>query len=587
MRSTASAPGQIPPPVAAAAAEPRIATPLRSVHAGWGAVGRDAARFVLLAAAYFVAARIGLHYGMSHGNISPVWPASGVAIAGVLAWGLRMAPAVALGNGLAVMVTEASLFATLSSAVAATVETVLAGLLLRWIVGKRLPFYRVIDLVHWVLWAGIAATAVGAAVGVSGMTAGGIGLGEAFNRLWVGWWLGDMMGVLWVAPVFLTVPADWRRADLSRPALFQAGLIAALIVALGLIVFGEPWPELTAFTNPLTFVTVPLIVWATFVFGQRGAALSTLLMGGIAIWGTGEGVGPFARSEPAAAFFLLQTYLAITAISAQLFAALLSEHRMTRTQLRALNDGLEQRVRERTRELAELNRQRAAVGALATHDLKGMITALLGYANILRGDRQMSHDELAEVGSYTWELGTRLHDLLDNLYQWSTLQVDKLVHTPQSIDVALLLADMQWLIARQARRKGVNVVLEPCQDCRISADPHMTEAVLRNLVTNAFKFTPSGGTVTLAARPVSGPHGASLVELSVKDNGVGIDPPRLETLFRFDDRSTRPGTQGEKGTGLGLALSKDLVDFLGGTLRIDSTPGRGTICIVTLPRAEG
>ena len=563
----------------------RDAAPVRSIPTITRTVGRDALRLVLLAAAYFVAARIGLSYGMSHGNISPVWPASGVAVAGVLAWGLRMAPAVALGNGLAILATEASLFATLSSALAATVETVLAGLLLRWVIGRRLPFYRVMDLLYWVLGAGVLATAAGAAVGVSGMTLGGIGPGDDFGRLWVGWWLGDMMGVLWVAPVFLTLPGDWRRADLSPAALLQAALIAVLTVVLGIIVFREPWPTLTSFTNPLTFVTVPLIVWATFSFGQRGAALSTLLTGAMAVWGTGKGFGPFAGPEPASAFFLLQTYLAITAISAQLFGALLSEHHMTRTQLQELHDELEQRVQERTRELAALNRQRASVSALVTHDLKGMIATLLGYASLLRGDQDMSREELANVGTYTWELGTHLHELLDNLYQWSTLRLEGLEHVPQRLDIASLFAEMKMFIGRQAKLKGVRVVLEPCEDYSILADRRMTESVLRNLVSNALKFTPPGGTMTLAARAVSGEDGAPLIELRIVDNGVGIDPQRLQQLFRIDVRSTSPGTQGEKGTGLGLALAKELTEFQGGTLLIDSAPGRGTTGAIRLPRA--
>ena len=174
-----------------------------------------------------------------------------------------------------------------------------------------------------------------------------------------------------------------------------------------------------------------------------------------------------------------------------------------------------------------------------------------------------------------------LLDLLDNLLLWSRSQTGTIEYVPQPLNLSEVVAGNLNLMQTTAQKKGIHLQTDPNGNLRVYADKNMLDSVLRNLISNAIKFTPSGGSVVVGASE-RGDH----AEVSVRDNGIGMSPSTLQHLFRLDAYHTTPGTDAEKGNGLGLILCKEFVEKNGGTLRVESTEGQGTTFRFTVPAAD-
>jgi signal transduction histidine kinase len=176
----------------------------------------------------------------------------------------------------------------------------------------------------------------------------------------------------------------------------------------------------------------------------------------------------------------------------------------------------------------------------------------------------------------------RLYALLENLLTWSRIHRGAMVYHPNKIDLSELAEEMSELFATRAEQKQLILEVSLGKGLIVYADYNMLHTVLRNLISNAMKFTNQGGLVELAAVTCNEHE----VEISVADSGIGIKPEDVEKLFRIDAQYTNLGTDGEKGTGLGLSLCKDLVEKNGGTIWVESEAGKGTTFRFTVPTAK-
>jgi signal transduction histidine kinase len=137
------------------------------------------------------------------------------------------------------------------------------------------------------------------------------------------------------------------------------------------------------------------------------------------------------------------------------------------------------------------------------------------------------------------------------------------------------------IISVNASTKDIKIDIKVDDNLYVYSDENMLSSVIQNLISNAVKFTNVGGKVLIKTLSQN-----DIVEVSIKDNGVGIDEEKLENLFKIDHASSSKGTSNEKGTGLGLIIAKELIEKQGGTLKVDSAVGKGSTFIFTLPMAE-
>src|SRR5690606_15447961 len=162
-----------------------------------------------------------------------------------------------------------------------------------------------------------------------------------------------------------------------------------------------------------------------------------------------------------------------------------------------------------------------------------------------------------------------LFSLLENLLEWARSQTGNIDFKRERFDVATLLAENRNLLQAQADNKGISIdVRVATEPITVDAHRHSVNTVIRNLVSNAIKFTPNGGAIIIDATSKG-----NEVIVSVKDNGVGMTEEVLRKLFRLDAKHSTKGTADEEGTGLGLILCKEFIEKNGGRIWVDSQPG--------------
>jgi signal transduction histidine kinase len=242
---------------------------------------------------------------------------------------------------------------------------------------------------------------------------------------------------------------------------------------------------------------------------------------------------------------------------------------------------LEKRVEERTRELAKLNATKDKLFSNISHDLRSPFNVILGYTDVLK-EQYKSFDEetMDNVLSDLKESGENAFNLLENLLNWSSAQRGTIDFTPTKTTVAEITDNILPEVKSVAKKKNVEIInYVSGKNIPLMVDKNMLSLVFRNLLTNAIKFSHHGRRIWIDAKLKN----TNEVVFSVKDEGIGIDPEKIETLFDLEKNTTQNGTTGEKGTGLGLILSKEFVEIHNGKIWVKSEPGKGSTFYFSVP----
>jgi PAS domain S-box-containing protein len=287
---------------------------------------------IAVAAIYFASAELGLSMASVHTNVSPVWPPTGFAIAAALWLGYKISPGIMLGALLANIATGVSIATAMGIAVGNTLEAVTAVFLIRRFIGSHSPFDRAQDVLKFVLIAGVLSNTVSATIGNLSLCLGGAADWANFASLWLTWWLGDGAGALVVAPLLLAWIEKRYKRWLTQRLLEAMLLLLSLCIVAAAIFMGLPF--IKGNNYPLEHLTIPILLWAAFRFGQRGVTTSITILSGIAVWGTLRGLGPFARGSPNESLLLLQVFVAAVTVTALILAAVISERKRAEDALR-------------------------------------------------------------------------------------------------------------------------------------------------------------------------------------------------------------------------------------------------------------
>jgi anti-anti-sigma factor len=276
------------------------------------------ARVLLIAGVYFGSAKLGLALAYEQGNVTAIWPPTGIALAALVIWGYRFWPGVALGALLANATTDVPALTTLGISVGNTLEALVgAALLARF--DFRPSLARVRDVLALVLCAAVLSTMVSATIGNASLLLGGEIEAERFAFFWRLWWLGDMGGDLLVAPVLMLLASRRAWPDLGPRQLVEAGALVVLVLVVSVLALS---PE-----TPLAFLAFPALVIATLRFRQFGAAVASLLVALVAVWLTARGEGPFVGGGQDEDLLASQLFCGVGALTALLLAAVLTERK--------------------------------------------------------------------------------------------------------------------------------------------------------------------------------------------------------------------------------------------------------------------
>lgn len=232
-------------------------------------------------------------------------------------------------------------------------------------------------------------------------------------------------------------------------------------------------------------------------------------------------------------------------------------------------------------ELINLNATKDKFFSIIAHDLKGTLGGFMGMTEILA--EEMSNMAEAEIQDYLGTLrdaSVNLFRLLENLLQWARLKQGAIHFNPETIKFLTVGNECLALLKEAAKNKNIRIVKEIDGNILVFADNNILQTIVRNLISNAVKFTPKDGTVKLSAKITD----EQSVTISVKDSGIGMSQDMIATLFNPGARNGRPGTEGEPSTGLGLMLCKEFIETLGGKIKVESEEGKGTEFTFTIPK---
>ena len=230
-------------------------------------------------------------------------------------------------------------------------------------------------------------------------------------------------------------------------------------------------------------------------------------------------------------------------------------------------------------DLEKLNREKDKFFSIIAHDLKSPFNNIMGLSELLiENIKGKDYNEIEKYGEMILFSSHKAVDLLMNLMEWSQTQSGRMIFNPNPLEIYSVIHDEILLHTETANQKSISISAIQNSPIRIFADKAMISTILRNLISNAIKFTKPGGDIVISADV-----NQNEVIIYVKDTGIGLNKTTIEKLFRIDVNHSTPGTQKEKGTGLGLILCKEFVEKHSGKIWVESNEGKGSTFFFAIP----
>lgn len=232
-------------------------------------------------------------------------------------------------------------------------------------------------------------------------------------------------------------------------------------------------------------------------------------------------------------------------------------------------------------ELKQANANKDKFFSIIAHDLRGPFSGFLGLSELLTTEfDQLEKTEIVQIGESLNKAAKRVFELIENLLEWARAQMGRIEFTPVQINLQEAIDRISKIFKATANNKDISLENNVDDDIIVFADNNMLNTILRNLTSNALKYTVRGGKITYS----SNAQDDNSIEINVTDTGVGMKEEVMEKLFRIDVKHSTPGTEKEQGTGLGLLLCKEFVEKHNGKISVKSVLNQGSTFTFTLPK---
>ncbi|HPS64896.1 MAG TPA: ATP-binding protein [Ignavibacteria bacterium] len=232
----------------------------------------------------------------------------------------------------------------------------------------------------------------------------------------------------------------------------------------------------------------------------------------------------------------------------------------------------EEKIKNYASLLEKENQSKNKYMSILAHDLKSPFAGMIGYSELLSEDfRYLSRED---IYTYVKEMNSSLkgvYNLIETLLEWTRLHTGSVQYTPEKVNLLQIITEIELELKNIYKDKEINYSVDVSDSIEVCADSHMLRSIFTNLLSNSFKYTESGGSTIISAELKNG-----MCEISIIDTGVGIPPENLKKLYRIDENFSTPGTNNEKGAGLGLIICKDYLDLHNSELKVKSETGIGT-----------
>ncbi len=243
----------------------------------------------------------------------------------------------------------------------------------------------------------------------------------------------------------------------------------------------------------------------------------------------------------------------------------------------------EEEIKMKNELLQAINAEKDKFFSIIAHDLRGPLSAFVAATQIITEEIQtMSIEEIRDITDSMKTSATNIYSLLENLLEWSRLKRGGMDFIPEKINLKKNIDECIDILSESARKKGIEIEVTIPDKLEVIADNHMFEAIIRNLVSNAIKFSANRGKVYVTA----GYNNEHLIEIKISDSGIGMAAELKNKLFQIDEKTSRPGTEGEPSTGLGLLLCKEFIEKHGGRIWVESEVGKGSTFAFSIQQFE-
>ena len=240
------------------------------------------------------------------------------------------------------------------------------------------------------------------------------------------------------------------------------------------------------------------------------------------------------------------------------------------------------RIQDYSQELVRLNSQKDKFFSIISHDIKSPFNSILSFSEILNTELDdLSKEEIKDLAERINSVSKNTYNFIENLLQWSLFERGKLEVNDENIELNELIKKVNSLLSGVAVQKKIALNFNEYKDLFVYGDRNMVFSLFQNLISNSIKFTLEGGQITTSLKSLN-----KFVEIKIADSGIGIEKEKLKNIFDVDIASSTTGTNGEEGTGLGLALCKQFAHKNRGQISVESEPGKGTIFTVIFPKAN-
>jgi signal transduction histidine kinase len=521
------------------------------------------ARLVLVAVAYWVAARLSLNLALVHGQVTPLWPPTGIALVAILVLGRGVAPGIALAAFAVNLPLGPSPLGAAFIAVGNTLAPLLSAELLAR-AGFRRELDRMRDAVVLIVLGALVGMMVSATVGTLVLVLSGAVPATRLAATWAVWWTGDAMGVLLVAPFLLNLLPYPGRRPLGWSGMAEVAILAGGVGLVTYILFQNPFR--------LEYLVLPLIMAAAWRFRLRGAAPAALVASIVAISAAVNGNGPFAHMTLLEKMVTLQAFNVSLSLASFLLASFV-DAREQREDMSRLYQSASLAIAAKTDAIN-----------VAAHELGAPLAVMTSYLALLADGKLGAAPAkwtavLNVMADKAWHVNRIMSDLLDA----ARIEAQPLKCNASTVDLRDVVYDAVERARPRAELNGADIAAtlgpEPLQ---VDADPRQLGRILDNLINNG---------LTYAARPprlrVSVTSDGERAVVHVIDNGVGMSESERARVFLPFHRGNDPAFGSVPGSGLGLYVSRQLAEANAGNLTLERTElGLGTSFALDLPLAR-